>query len=58
MVDDGVPAITVVESETRDIISEMLSNHEEQVADRPTPAKVVAFVEFDGNRIFKSTLVG
>jgi len=56
--DDGVPPLVVVESETTDIISDILSRHEVEVCDRPTPAKVVAFVEFDGNRIFKSTLVG
>ena len=58
MVDDGVPTIAVVESETRDIISEVLSNHEDHVSDRASSEKVVAFAEFDGNRIFKSTLVG
>ena len=37
VVDDGVPTITIVESETRDIISEILSNHEDHVFDRPSP---------------------
>ena len=58
MVDDGVPTIAVVESETRDIILEVLSNHEDHVSYRASSEKFVAFAEFDGNRIFKSTLVG
>lgn len=58
LVDDGVPAITVVESETRDVITEMLNNHEEYVCEVPTLAKVEPFVEFGGHQIFKSTLVG
>ena len=58
LIDDGVPALAIVESETRDIISEMLSNHERHVRSIPVPATVEAFVEFDGHRIFKSTLVG
>ena len=58
VMDDGVPAMMVVESETRDIIGEMLNAHEEQVRGVPVPTKVEAFVEFDGYKIFKSTLVG
>ena len=58
VLDDGVEALTVVESETQDIISEVLSNHEDHIPGTSTPVKVVSFVEFDGNRIFKSTLVG
>jgi hypothetical protein len=58
VVDDGVPALPVVESETRDIISELLDTHEEHVRAETVPVKVEAFVEFDGNRIFKSTLNG
>ena len=55
---DGVPAITVLESETRDIIIEMLSYHENHVEGEQAAIKVEPFVEFDGNQIFKSTLVG
>ena len=55
VLDDGVPAITVVESEVHDVISEMLSPHEGHVRAIPVPVKVEAFVEFNGNRIFKST---
>lgn len=58
LVDDGVPTLMVVESKMRDILNEMLSNCKEQVQDMLTPLKVVSFVEFDGNRIFKSTLIG
>ena len=55
VVDDGVQPLVVVESKTRDIISDVLNRHKDQVSN---PDKVVAYVEFDGNRIFKSTLVG
>jgi len=58
LLDDGVVAIMVVESETCDVISEMLSHQKEHVFDVPVPAKVEAFVEFSRNRLFKSTLVG
>ena len=56
--DDKVLDITVVESETCDVISDMLGAHEEQISTIPVPTKVEAFVEFDGHKIFKSTLVG
>ena len=56
--DDDIPAITVLESETRDIIAEMLSYHENHIEGEQAAIKVEPFVEFDGNRIFKSTLVG
>jgi len=58
ILDDGVLAVTVAESEIRDVISEMLGNHEDQLQAIPVPVKVEAFVEFDGHKIFKSTLVG
>lgn len=58
LIDDGGPVLTVVESEMRDIIADMLSNHEDHVSTILEMAKVEPFVEFDGNRIFKSTLVG
>ena len=49
LLDDGVPALTTTENETRDIILELLSGHEDQVQDRPTSVKFVAFMEFDGH---------
>ena len=58
VVDDGVPAITVVESETRDIISNILSNHEDNVCAILVSAKVETDVEFDGHKMVKSTLIG
>ena len=58
LLDDGVPALRTAESEMHDIILELLSGHEDQVRDRLTLVKVVAFVEFDRHWIFKSTLVG
>lgn len=51
--DDGVLAIAVVKSEMCDVISEMLSNHEEHVYAILVPTKVEVFVEFDGHKIFK-----
>ena len=58
LLDNGIPTLMNTESETCDIISELFSGYEDQVHDRLTPVKVVAFVEFDGHQIFKSTLVG
>jgi len=58
VLDDRVLGITIVESETCDVISEMLSRHEEHVCAIFIPTKVEAFVEFGGIRIFKSTLIG
>ena len=58
LVDDRVPPLTVLESETRDIISEMLSTHKEHLQSIPVPLKIESFVEFDGHKIFKSTLIG
>ena len=42
----------------RDVISEMLSPHEGHIRAIHVPVKVEAFVEFNGNRIIKSTLGG
>lgn len=58
LLDDGVPAMTVADSETRDVLSDILSNHEEHVQAIPVPAKVEAFVDFGGHKIYKSPLVG
>ena len=57
-IDDGMRALTVLESETRDIVADMLNDHEEYVSALPVPVKLEAFVSFDGNWIFKSILVG
>jgi len=53
-----VPTITVVESETCDVVAKVLSQQEEHVHVVLVPTKVEAFVEFDGNMIYKSILVG
>ena len=58
LVDDGVLAIVVMESKTRDVVAEVLSQQEEHVRVVPVPTKVEAFVEFDGNKIYKSILMG
>jgi hypothetical protein len=50
-------AATVAEIEARDVICTMLDNHESQVQDIASPEKVIPFVEYDGNVIYKSTLV-
>ena len=47
-----------MESETWDIVSEMLSHHKNHIQAKKVPIKVEAFLEFDANQIFKSTLVG
>jgi hypothetical protein len=56
-VDDLLDAATVAEIEARDVICTMLDNHESQVQDIASPEKVIPFVEYDGNVIYKSTLV-
>lgn len=56
--DDRAAIVIVTESETRDIIVEMLNNHENHAQVEQVPIKVEPFVEFNGNRIFKSKLVG
>ena len=58
LLDDGTPHLDVLESEACDAISDMLSAHENQVAGTLDRHKVEPFVQFDGNKIFKSTLVG
>jgi hypothetical protein len=47
----------VVELEARDIVREMLDSHENHVDSHVTPKKVIPFVQYGGNQIYKSTLV-
>lgn len=56
--EDGIPILTIVESETQDVLAKMLSNHENHIQVEQMPIKDEPFVEFHENGIFKSTLVG
>jgi hypothetical protein len=57
IVEDGASNLLVVESETRDAMSEMLNLEEPQISTILPIDKVIPFVEYDGHKIYKSTLV-
>lgn len=58
IVDDGADSMIVVDTETRDAISEMLDFHEEHVGASSVDTKVIPIVQFNGHSIYKSTFVG
>lgn len=55
--EDDVDPIIVAEMETRDVLAEMLSTHENQIVSKVAPPKVIPVVEYRGHQIFKATLV-
>ena len=55
--EDDVNPIVLAEMETRNVLAEMLSTHENQVVSEVVPLKVIPVVEYGGHQIFKSTLV-
>ena len=57
IVEDGASNLLVLESETRNAMSEMLNLEEPQVSTALSIDKVTPFVEYDGHNIYKSTLV-
>ena len=58
ILDDGADSMIIVDSKTRDAISEMLDFHEEHVGASSVDTKVIPIVQFNGHNIYKSTLVG
>jgi hypothetical protein len=54
---DDVNPIVLAEMETRDVLAEMLSTHENQIVSELAPLKVIPVVEYRSHQIFKSTLV-
>lgn len=55
--EDDVNPIVLAEMETRDVLAEMLSTHENQVVSELAPLRVIPVVEYGGHQILKSTLV-
>ena len=53
---DEVEEVPVLEEETRDILSEMMNEHEVQIQSDQVK-KVIPVVTYDGHSIYKSTLV-
>lgn len=52
---DGLPC--TVEQETRDVITELLNESEEQVRPPAVSVKILPYVMYGGKTIYKSTLV-
>jgi hypothetical protein len=57
VVDDGLQLSTLVEEETRDVITDLLNQAEDQVTSVQRTEKILPTVEVDGHSIYKSTLV-
>jgi hypothetical protein len=55
-VNDMVGPATVVELQARDVVQSMLDTHESQIQSVALLEKVIPYVEYDGNQIYKSTL--
>jgi hypothetical protein len=55
--EDVTEATVVAEMEARDVIQSMLDSHEAQVILECRADKIVPFVVYEGNQIYKSTLV-
>ncbi len=57
VVDDGLQLSTLVEEETRDVITDLLNQAEDHVTSAQATGKILPTVEVDGHSIYKSTLV-
>ena len=57
VVDDGLQLSTLVEEDTRDVITDLFNHAEDQVTSVQRIGNILPTIEVDGHSIYKSTLV-